>query len=545
MAVLCLSVLSACNDHEMDEFAISVKASTTQTTGALNRRPVDILFMVDNSNSMCEEHDVLTKNFDKFIAGLANVGADFRIAVINTDATEPTPGAFRTRPGTYNAPGCASPPSTANCTSRKLPSDGIIHSTQYAGLDAAHPETFRELQADFNCLALTGIDGNGTEMGLESMRQALLRNKDSFLRPDALLAIVFISDENDCSDGTLGLTKQGEVYKSVQADSNDRACEFRRNIEDSCTQNSKNFALIPHTYTHTDDLGNTTKLTETRSGLEWCALGDRATIETLSARGDIDVDCPPEGCANQLISRKDFYNFLTTDKDGLNKNPEDIIVAAIINQDFGERYDAADVSGNSRIPSACGRVDTLGYRYELFTNMFSNAQGVVGPPSAKPEKPELLPTTSASSPKPSPKPSITSASTINPPHAPPTASAPRAALKEKSAAHPPNSAGDAPKPSIALASMTPNVTTQKKPTSSPFLREPPKNTSCAAAFASWSVKIYPTAHFKNTKRDKISLSTMPPATAPLARLRSCLPASHLKMLSSRSPSRSINRVNND
>ena len=112
LAVLCSSVLSACNDHEMDEFAISVKASTTQTTGALDRRPVDILFMVDNSNSMCEEHDILTKNFDKFIAGLANVGADFRIAVINTDATEPTPRAFRTRPGTHTAPRRPSPPPT-------------------------------------------------------------------------------------------------------------------------------------------------------------------------------------------------------------------------------------------------------------------------------------------------------------------------------------------------------------------------------------------------------------------------------------------------
>jgi hypothetical protein len=372
LAALSLTAIAGCNDHELTAFNASVLSSVTQRTNQITTRPVDIVFLVDNSNSMCEEQSILVDNFNAFIDNLVTAGADFQIAVISTDATEAVPGAFRTRPGTYNAPGCAAPPNTADCNSRQLPADGVLKVTDYRGKD-----NFKDIiRDDFRCLALTGIDGNGVEMGLETVRQALLRGKSSgFLRPDAFLAIVFVTDENDCSDGSLGITQTGPVYDSIKkANGVDSACEFQRNIEDSCMLTSKNAIPISHTYTNAAG----EEVTELRTGLEWCTLGNRDVVEAL--KDQLDINCPEGGCTNGLLKRSEFYEFLTGTEaqSGLGFKPEDIIIASIINQDSGERFSEADVPAGKRIPPACGRVDTLGYRYELFTNMFPDTQQVAG-----------------------------------------------------------------------------------------------------------------------------------------------------------------------
>jgi hypothetical protein len=373
MMICCAALaLSACNDHELIPFNVAVQSSIYQKTNQIKTRPVDIVFLVDNSNSMCEEQTSLVKNFNAFIDHLVDEGTNFQIAVITTDATEAVPGAFRTRPGTYNAPGCAAPPNTADCSSRQLPADGVLKVTDYRGKD-----NFKDIiRDDFRCLALTGIDGNGVEMGLETVRQALLRGKSSgFLRPDAFLAIVFVTDENDCSDGTLGITQAGPVYDSIKkANGVDSACEFQRNIEDSCMLTSKNAIPISHTYTNAAG----EEVTELRTGLEWCTLGNRDVVEAL--KDQLDINCPEGGCTNGLLKRSEFYEFLTGTEaqSGLGFKPEDIIIASIINQDSGERFSEADVPAGKRIPPACGRVDTLGYRYELFTRMFPDTQQVTG-----------------------------------------------------------------------------------------------------------------------------------------------------------------------
>ena len=60
------------------------------------------------------------------------------------------------------------------------------------------------LAETFACVAQVGTDGSGVEMPLEAMKLALsARIEDgsngTFLRDDALLAIVILTDENDCS----------------------------------------------------------------------------------------------------------------------------------------------------------------------------------------------------------------------------------------------------------------------------------------------------------------------------------------------------------
>src|SRR5690606_86063 len=49
------------------------------------------------------------------------------------------------------------------------------------------------------CVGPQGINGLGFEAPLESMRDAVLDDQSGFLRDDALLAVIFVTDEVDCS----------------------------------------------------------------------------------------------------------------------------------------------------------------------------------------------------------------------------------------------------------------------------------------------------------------------------------------------------------
>jgi hypothetical protein len=68
---------------------------------------IDILWVIDNSGSMCQQQRVLRDNFDRFIDGLDEAGLDFHIAVTTTHMMEPSsypfepvalPGHFQSTP---------------------------------------------------------------------------------------------------------------------------------------------------------------------------------------------------------------------------------------------------------------------------------------------------------------------------------------------------------------------------------------------------------------------------------------------------------------
>jgi hypothetical protein len=185
------------NDDEGGGFEDTDGKSNPQNgaTGACGK--MDILFVIDNSGSMKEEQDNLAENFPKFIETINDFKSgdgknlDYRIAVTTTsrDVTVGNPGG-----GLFGGGG-----------------------EQVTGDNGAfrHPRTCKmqrgwlersdaNLENTFSCVAKVGIDGSGLEMPLDVMKLALSdRVKDGtnagFLRDDALLAIVMLTDENDCS----------------------------------------------------------------------------------------------------------------------------------------------------------------------------------------------------------------------------------------------------------------------------------------------------------------------------------------------------------
>jgi hypothetical protein len=183
---------------------------------------VDILFVIDNSNSMEQEQRVLNANFGALIDALRSpkLGGpgcsaatpmacklpSLRIGVVSTDL-----GA-----GTYGLPSCEvaggdggklqTQPRSAGCTPPKDP--WIAYADGVTNIPGATGDPEQQVKAAFECIAHLGTGGCGFEHQLESARRALdpAQNVNpSFLRPGAYLAIVFLTDEDDCSAKKTGL----------------------------------------------------------------------------------------------------------------------------------------------------------------------------------------------------------------------------------------------------------------------------------------------------------------------------------------------------
>ena len=152
---------------------------------------VDILFVIDNSNSMAEEQQNLITNFPQFIQAIEAIEPkikSYHVGVISTDL-----GA-----GPYSGPLMG--PCVPDGDAAKLQ-----HDPSGSGCAASYP-TYLEgpapsLAQDFGCIAQLGVGGCGYEQQMEAALKALTDqpSNSGFMRVNAPLAIIFVTDEDDCS----------------------------------------------------------------------------------------------------------------------------------------------------------------------------------------------------------------------------------------------------------------------------------------------------------------------------------------------------------
>ena len=203
-------------------------ALVTETLSAPTLKPVDVLFVIDDSPGACDYQMAFRTAMGVFGMSLGQLEADVQFAVVTPRVTTAQPGWIF---GQTHGDGCVIPGVDLDMSCRPR-TNGVLRARDYA-LD--NPDGQRALEEDLGCLVSVGAQGTGPNMGLEAMRQALSDPSQAaaFLRPGARLSIVFVSDQNDCSDGTVG-DLAGPLYTQWEESGNAFACEWNRNVEDSC-----------------------------------------------------------------------------------------------------------------------------------------------------------------------------------------------------------------------------------------------------------------------------------------------------------------------
>ncbi|MFN7142203.1 MAG: hypothetical protein ACK4YP_00380 [Myxococcota bacterium] len=170
-----LLLLTACNDNGFS------RASRTDEFFQAPSNLVDILWVIDNSVSMINEQEAVAAGAEDFIANLENTEMDFHLGVLNTDVDRSNPNA-----GVL----LGNPP---------------VLTKEVGGYADA-----------FRSRVQQGNTGSDQEKGLEAAIMAVsaplaVSVNEGFLRDGAMLSVIVLSDENDCSDnGALGAESTGE-----------------------------------------------------------------------------------------------------------------------------------------------------------------------------------------------------------------------------------------------------------------------------------------------------------------------------------------------
>jgi len=160
-------------------------------------RAVDVLFVVDDSASMSDQQASLIASFPGFVRGMREqLGSapSFHVGVATSDA-------YRA-----NAPGCTAIGDLVTQTGGGGASNTSCGPFNSGGRFMSDAEP--DLSARFACAAQVGTGGDDDERVMRALLDAVSPARNApgacnagFVRPDSLLVIVLISDEDDVRDG--------------------------------------------------------------------------------------------------------------------------------------------------------------------------------------------------------------------------------------------------------------------------------------------------------------------------------------------------------
>lgn len=180
-----------------------------QSTG----REVDVLFVVDNSGSMSEEQSNLSRNFGSFIAEARTWDIDFQIGIVTTQTEDsvPDPTGPDRQPGELLGSTRIITPATPSYEavfSRQVEvgTEDTTASSTERGLEAAQLALSDPLITDFGTPCTSDADCTAPYLCVAAAAgspRACGGYNRTFLREDASLEIVFVSDEEDSSRAEL------------------------------------------------------------------------------------------------------------------------------------------------------------------------------------------------------------------------------------------------------------------------------------------------------------------------------------------------------
>jgi hypothetical protein len=163
-SVLALSLAACVSDNTL------YRQSQVDVFEQVRNDEVDILFVVDDSNSMEEKQAALAEGFIGFMGQLERANSKFHLGVVSTSADPADPSA-----------------------------GALLGSPAVLDVNDDYLARFRER-------VQVGTAGSDKERGLYAAELALSPGRlaganAGFLRPEATLLVTFVTDEDDCSDG--------------------------------------------------------------------------------------------------------------------------------------------------------------------------------------------------------------------------------------------------------------------------------------------------------------------------------------------------------
>lgn len=168
----------ACEKNDRS-FSVLAVSQSYESGVAYTPKPIDILWVIDDSGSMQSSQNNLVANFQSFITKFQTKNYDFHMAVQSTGAWQ---ALFQGNP--------------ANSSYGKL-KDGA--GSNHSGIFVMDKNT-PNLSNVFVTNASLGINGTGDERAFQSFEATLNSSLNpTFRRPDAFLAIIILSDEDDFS----------------------------------------------------------------------------------------------------------------------------------------------------------------------------------------------------------------------------------------------------------------------------------------------------------------------------------------------------------
>lgn len=205
-----LCAVAACYDAPTETPPNRVYQDTPISVPQNKLNQVDVLFMIDNSSSMDPMQAELQKRFGQFLQTFSDLAGQGRYVDLHLGVVTSDYGA-----GASGAPGCdkggggqggrlqamPAPNATApaNCQA-PVGHNFIAYDFDPRGAGNNLPAG-QDLTKTFTCMASVGSGGCGFEHQLESVFAALHDQQANagFLRPDAILAVVFVTNEDDGS----------------------------------------------------------------------------------------------------------------------------------------------------------------------------------------------------------------------------------------------------------------------------------------------------------------------------------------------------------
>lgn len=188
-----VAMLAGCN-KSTDSFSLLKDSADFKQQAVFVPKKIDVLWVVDNSGSMETSQANLASNFQSFIGRFNQKNYDFHMAVTVTDAWEKE----------FNLPSTKSRIKDG-AVLQKTPTRIETHSGVFV-MDKNTPN----LSSIFETNIKQGTLGNGDERAFDSFKQTLMDPWNvNFRRPDAFLAVIIVSDEEDFSASS---TSFNETY---------------------------------------------------------------------------------------------------------------------------------------------------------------------------------------------------------------------------------------------------------------------------------------------------------------------------------------------